>query len=839
MLIRCAQAVQQAAKAAGLGELTPAQLKGVEDRISSAMRQLGREDPNFVMMTRDQQMQAGAIRAMDEIQAEAQRKLDNAERQIVKIAETDGRIKSLQESYKGTKHHDGTRAEALKRDFVLTSQAIAAERKIAMGKLVDLIEAAGEKQGSGLGRRMLMTVFDAENPRMTQDVIREIYGNADGATGNKVAQDAARAWLDTIEQMRLRFNAAGGEVGKLEYGWIPRNWDTAKIRKTGPDGFVERVFPRLDRSRYVRDDGSMMDDDEVRVFLTEAYKTLSTEGLNKQTPGQFHGTGKKANQRGDHRQIHFADGEAELAAIADFGRGSLYDAMMGHVAGMARDTTLIERYGPDANATARLQFDLAAMEDGTKPTNLVGSFQMDPQTYWNIISGRVGAAADERLARTGQMVRNFQTAAKLGGAVISSVNDLGTLLMTTGYNKLPYWQLVKNIGSQASKETRDFMSSHGMIAESVADSLNRWSGDHMGSNWSGKMANSVMRWSLLNAWTDGLRQGFVLTMNEGLGRMAKMGWSALSQFDQTRLTRAGITEADWNVIRATPLTKFKGRDLLTPDAIGDSGVAQKVFGFIHDESEFAVVNPDLATRAIVTQGGKEAGTWSGEIARTVMQFKSFPITMMTRHWARMLEGDLDAAGAPLLANRVSYGIALMATATALGAVATQAKQVLQGKDPINMDPTEKFGGRFWLKALAQGGGLSIAGDLFLVDPSSSPGDATATAIKNVAGPTVGAASELALKVMSENIWQAADGKDTHWEAELLQWAKSNTPGSSLWWIKPMVEHGFTNAINENLSPGYLARMKKNAMKNWGQRYWWAPDEVVPDRAPDFENAMGQ
>jgi hypothetical protein len=61
--------------------------------------------------------------------------------------------------------------------------------------------------------------------------------------------------------------------------------------------------------------------------------------------------------------------------------------------------------------------------------------------------------------------------------VISSVTDLGTLAITTGYNRLPYWQLVKDIGSQASKETRDWMTAHGMIAESVANSLNRWSGD--------------------------------------------------------------------------------------------------------------------------------------------------------------------------------------------------------------------------------------------------------------------------------------------------------------------------------------------------------------------------
>jgi hypothetical protein len=241
-----------------------------------------------------------------------------------------------------------------------------------------------------------------------------------------------------------------------------------------------------------------------------------------------------------------------------------------------------------------------------------------------------------------------------------------------------------------------------------------------------------------------------------------------------------------------------------------------------------VVNPDLATRAVVTHGGQQAGTWGGEIARTVMQFKSFPIAMITRHWRRMLEAPMRENGLPPAANRALYGFALMATMTGLGAISTQAKQILQGKDPIDMSK-----GRFWAKAVAQGGGLSIVGDLFLVDPSSSPTDAASTLAKNLVGPTVGTASDLILKNVAENVWQASQGKDTHWEAELANWAKQQTPGASLWWMRPFIEHGFTNAMNESLSPGYLSRMKQRAQKDYGQRYWWAPGDTLPQRPPDL------
>lgn len=834
MLPKCRTAVDAAAQAAGRKQPTEAQYQAIEDQIASQMRRLARDDTaRWQTLTRDQQMQEGAAAAMADIKAAADRKLENAQRQIVKIAETGERLQALKENMKSTQ------AEALKRDYELTHIQTAAERKIAMGGLAKLIEAAGDKQGVGLGRRVLMSVFDAENPGMTRDVVKEIFKNADGSTGNKTAALAARAWLDTIEQLRTRFNAAGGDVGKLEYGYVPQPHDTAKIRKAGADAWVTKTVPLLDRSRYLAEDGSRLNDDQLRATLKSAYETLATEGLNKSEPGAFKGAGARANKGGDSRQIHFADGEAWSAYMKDFGRGSIYDAMMGHVGGMARDISLVERYGPDANANARLQFDLAARADGTQPQKLVGSFSINPQTYWDMITGKVGAPVDETLANTFSMVRNLQSAAKLGGAIISSMADLGTLVMTTGYNKLPYWRMVADVGAQASKDTRDFMTAHGMIAESIASSMNRWSGDHLGANWSGKLAQSTLRWSLLNAWTDGLRQGFTLTMNAGLARMAKSKWADLSEFDKSRLVRNGIGEADWNVLNTVEPTNFKGRELLTPQSIKESGhedanaIAAKVFGFLHDESEYAVLNPDMATRAIVTAGGTQSGTWAGELSRTVMQFKSFPISMITRHWHRMLEGDHGAAdGAPVLANRAAYGFALMTTMAGLGALSVQQKQLLAGKDPIDMSKP-----RFWAKAVAQGGGLSIAGDMFLVDPSSSSTDAATTAIKNLAGPTVGTVTDLALHVISENIWQASEGKDTHWEAELAAWAKAQTPAANLWWIKPFIEHGVTNAMNESLSPGYLSRMQQRSQKDFGQRYWWRPQDAMPARAPDLAAAL--
>jgi hypothetical protein len=834
MKSKCAQQVRAAAAAVGR-TLTDAQLRDIESRIDATMRRLAVSEQGWAGIPRDARVTMAAERAMEDIQAEAARKAANSVRQVLKQADTAGRVDSLADSYKGAR---GGQAEMLKRDFELTNMYAGALRKDSQGGLMSLIEAAGDKEGAGLGRQALMMVFDAENPRMTADVVREVYANADGSSGNKTASTAARAWLDTIETLRQRFNAAGGDVGRLEYGYTPQPHDRVRIKKAGADTWATEVLPLLDRRRYVDTDGRRLNDDEVADILRGAWQTITTDGLLKQEPGAFKGSGKRANRGGDERQIHFKDGEAWLAYNARFGRGSLYDAMMGHIAGITRDIALVERYGPDPEATARLQFDLAARADGTDPQALVGAGSVDPQTYWSMITGKTGMPKNETLARAFETARNIQVAAKLGGAVISSVTDLGTLAITAGYNRLPYWQLVKDIGTAATADAKDFMSAHGMIADSIADSMNRWSGDHMGHGWSGKLANSTMRWSLMNAWTDSLRQGFTLTMNAGLARMAQKTWGALDEFDRVRLQRAGITEADWQTLQGVKLAQFNGRQLLTPQGIKDAGqpeLAARVFAFINDEAEMAVLAPDMATRAITTMGGQQAGTWGGEIARTVMQFKSFPIAMITRHWRRMFD---DVGGSFTTADRFKYAMAMLVTTVGLGAIATQAKQILAGKDPIDMTD-EDTAARFLAKAAMQGGGLSILGDLFLTDPSATFGDQAANAIKNVAGPTVGSATELLFKNIAGNIWEAADGKDTHWQAEAAAWVRSNTPGASVWWVKPAIDHGFLNAMNENLSPGYLSRMQQRAYKDWEQRYWWAPRDGLPARAPDIAGAFGQ
>jgi len=372
----------------------------------------------------------------------------------------------------------------------------------------------------------------------------------------------------------------------------------------------------------------------------------------------------------------------------------------------------------------------------------------------------------------------------------------------------------------------------------------------MTHNLTGRVAGSVMKLSLMNAWTDGLRGAFAATMMQGFARKAGKAWGDLTEWDRFLMQRKGITDTDWSVISQATPTDRNGVGYLTHDAIMATGhpdaqaVAAKWMGFVQDEAQFAVVNPDLATRAIVTGGGMPAGTVRGEAMRAFMQFKSFPLAMLTRHWRRVFETPQGLEGAPMgygatsstgaAVNRVAVLAAINVTLMMIGALVMQNKALVQGKDPYDM--TE---GKFWMRAMAQGGGAGYVGDLLFKDPTEQRGSNVEQGVGAILGPAAGAAAGLVGDLGVVNAWEAAKGKETHIAAEALRWVNSQMPYVSLWQVRGAWGHWFLHNAQEAVNPGYLSRMQQRSMKDWGQGYWWTPGEALPDRAPDFERAVGQ
>jgi hypothetical protein len=195
-------------------------------------------------------------------------------------------------------------------------------------------------------------------------------------------------------------------------------------------------------------------------------------------------------------------------------------------------------------------------------------------------------------------------------------------------------------------------------------------------------------------------------------------------------------------------------------------------------------------------------------------------------------GAKSEAGGAL--NKVAAIAGLNLTLMMLGAVVLQNKALVQGKDPYDLTQS-----KFWMRAVAQGGGAGYLGDLLFKDPTEQRTSSAEQGIGTVLGPAAGAVAGLAGDLVVTNAWEAAKGKDTHFGAEAARWTNSQLPYANLWWLRGAYEHWFLFSAQEALNPGYLARMKQRAQKDWSQGYWWDPADAMPSRAPDLSNAVGQ
>lgn len=866
---QCRLQLDAARASQGRAPLTDAQAAQIEARIKGAATALRNRDLQaWQAMTADDRTLAAARMAMQDIAGEAARKIRNAQLQVLKTAEVEVRAGEAAQ-------RDMTRGQFWADEIQKASDEGHALAKEYIGQMMDAIEAAGSRQGATLGRKALMILFDADNPAMTRDIAMEIHARGKAGTGNQDAVKAAAEFEKVNEAVRQRFNAAGGDVGRLDYGYMPNAWDGERVLSAGYDRFAQDVLGEVDRSKYTREDGTRMTDDEVMAFLRAAGETIATNGANTAEPGAFKGAGATANRGAEHRQIHWKDGEAYVRAMSKYGSGGMYDALVGHVEMMARDIALIERFGPNPQSQHRLQRDMAAKANASGKVPLVAFSDLDH--HWHAVAGGgsaqweftppvIGSALEAvtmgkvsgrftgaGAARFWQHARNVEVFAKLGSATLSAISDAPLYFATVGFNKLDYLQAIQNSARSltpvARRELVQFMDSQGLIADTLIDGFNRMSVDHVSANWSGRLSQSTMRLSLMNYWTDSWRRAFSLTMQQGMGRWMGKGWGELDQWTREVLLQSrGITEADWAVMQSASLMPTKWGDILTPQAIyatghpDAAGVVKRYMSLLSHESTMAIVEPDVAARAFIRRG-TQPGTVAGEVLRLVGQFQAFPVAMFTRHWRRILDTPQGLEGAPMgfqgstPVNRMALIGGLVAMMGVAGAISLQAKHLRDGKDPVNMDPIEDKGVKFWTQAVLQGGGFGFLGSL-LLNPPEERGSRGWEGTIGAAGPVFGSIGA-AIDLTQGNLMEMAQGKDTHAGAEAIRFVKGHAPLVNLFYAKSAIDHAVLHSLQEWASPGYLSRIQQRARKEWGQDYFLPPGASFDDmRAPDFAAAFG-
>lgn len=667
-----------------------------------------------------------------------------------------------------------------------------------------------------------------------KNVAREIFGEP---TGDASASELAQAWTKTAELLRKRFNMAGGAIPKRSDWGLPQVHDQLAVSKAGYQQWRDYITPRLNINKMVDETtGLPFSPQKLELALRDVYESISTDGMNKLKPGGQSSGKSMANRRQDHRFLVFKDADTWMQYQEKFGNANVFDTMIAHIDMMARDIGMMEIMGPNPKATATFIKQTLAKKAGVDPKQADrarGTSKTIDELYM-AITGNVNAPINSFWASTFAGTRQILQSAQLGSAAVAAITDLNFQRMARSFAGLPQTrmlgQYLKFLNPLDAKEKGALAIRLGLIAEgwtSIASAQMRYVGDISGPEVTRRIADFVMRASLLSPMTQAGRWSFGMEFMGTLADSVGKKFNDLDPMLKKTLERYDIGADRWDMIRATPLyeeqgAKFlrpldiKSRTDLTPAMANQLGI--RLMEMINTETNFAVPSTSVRGRVALT-GETKPGTIAGELTRSFAMYKSFGITLLNTHLMRgMAQAGVKGKGV--------YFADLLISATIMGALAMQLKEMSKGRDPRPMDSPE-----FWGAAFLQGGGLGIYGDFLFADVNRFGGGLAET----IAGPVVGFANDVR-KLTLGNIMEVASGDDSKAASEMVRFVQRYTPGTSLWYMRLGLERMVFDRLQlytDPKAPQKFRALQNKYRREYDQEYWWAPGKTAPSRGPEL------
>jgi len=429
--------------------------------------------------------------------------------------------------------------------------------------------------------------------------------------------------------------------------------------------------------------------------------------------------------------------------------------------------------------------------------------------------------------------------AKLGGALMSSFGDIVTLASELKYQGRGAFDgygealggLVRGRPDAERQRILDMVNvGNDVLTGSVAARLN---GNEQLPGRISKLQQMFFRFNLLGWWTDAHKRTATLATSFDFARAAGNEFDELIPEHRRLLDMYGIDARGWDILRRHGVeTHEDGRSFMTGEGarrapLGEflalaterdpnivpseramlqarDRLASQWTALIRDRADFAVPTPGARERAMMNMG-TERGTVLGEGLRFLMQFKGFPLAMISKVMGRELYGHGEG---PSMSGVARLG-ALIGQLTAMGVLSLEAKEMLKGRDARPISP------ELLMAAAAQGGGLGLYGD-FLFGEFNRFGR---SALNTAAGPTFGAVDDLM------EIWaRVRSGDDA--AAQSLRFLAANTPFANLFYVRPALDYFVLWPLSENLNPGWAARMERRTLKDNGNTFWLQPTEAV-------------
>lgn len=429
---------------------------------------------------------------------------------------------------------------------------------------------------SGHGALFASGAMDREVARALYDLRRE---GADLSSHSREAVDIARIVSKWQEVTRLDANRAGAWIGQRDDYITRQSHVPEKVRGQGGDAGFQAwaavARDKFDLPQMMALSGATDPDKVLRALWTNLASGNHLKAVPDDVASGFKGPANVAKKLSQSRSVIFKDADAWFDYNETFGSGNLRESVLQGLERSAQATGIMQMLGTNPAAMVgaiRDDLTLAAKNAGNvEAVTQLADAQGAHERYLSAVDGSMNIAGNAMWARRAANVRSWETLSKLGGMLLSQLNDVAVYGSGARYQGRGFVsgmaEAVGGLGRDLSaSERRELAASLGVVLDNMAGELGR-----IGSfNEAGGMTRAMgtfMKWNGSQWWQSRMRTSAAFGMSHHMALQAGKTFAEIGAEYQRVLSLYGIGEAEWNVIRQATEKHVDGKGYIVPEAV--------------------------------------------------------------------------------------------------------------------------------------------------------------------------------------------------------------------------------------------------------------------------------